>query len=390
MKKFTAIFLIVLQLLSHFHQAYAVTRLRTAVLSEAEAEETKAEAETETGIDIDYVGLGKACLGTLMDIIPPDFCWKKNSGFELPSECPAPYSKTPNGDCIEACRAGFKPSDDYKVCYKDCASFMYDAGDNECAMTGIYGRWPKEVYKPKSTFWFASKECKAGKIKIAGTCYNDCKTVGMVNCGPLGCADSDSGCKSAIAGMSLDVLTGILKGVITFSTLGIGTAVVSGLAALRLGGKLISDTKLGDAFKRTYNSIKEKLGNSAYVKTITDKALAAASKLGVLYLTDAVQKGLEGVTAQGICKPIFEYVLGKPRSEFSSTEVVVKALDVFDVNDVRDGCGPVPAGQTLDAKQKEERKTKCTKSILSTLSNVDPTGVLTVAAAFVQPTCIGI
>jgi hypothetical protein len=83
--------------------------------------------------------------------------------------------------------------------------------------------------------------------------------------------------------------------------------------------------------------------------------------------------------AENYCQGIYNSIrdrVNKNENPGSTDPVeILKKFDIFGISEIVTNCGDI------------DKKIECAQSVVSTASNFDPTGLLTIAAAFMHPTC---
>jgi len=311
----------------------------------------------------------------VVDSTPPEFCYKR--GLDLgtpPVNCPRGYKR--NGAvCQELCM------DDYRlvigICWQDCPEDSSDWGI--WCNQGFFRGFFKHSYIPHTLTNYDSKVlCPKGKYKWNipfPLCYNNCENIGMYNCGPGACAQSETLCVTSIITMIADVAMGIVD----FVSFVVSLGTTSGATAMKNSVNKIGKNKMKDVLKSVKNIykafgrvIKQKAKNLLSGQTFTEW-FACTAKGNAEAL---IQRNL----AYAVCDTVFDTVITQSK-EFSmpnTLDQLVSSLDVLGVKNIVTSCT-----DTSDQKGQET----CAFSVISSLSNFDPTGIVTVASALMKPTC---
>ena len=294
-----------------------------------------------------FVGdIVNACYKSVVETISPDFCWVKNGNFGLiPSGCPTGWTKTA------------------AHCYRNCRrDFQYNAG--RC-----YNGW--KSYQPDLISNFSDMvSCPVGYYKSGALCYKDCRSIGMENCGIGACVSNSANCGMTIASMALDTVMGVASFVTEVLTFGAASgATLAAQAAAKAGMKQLTNTVKKQAFEKIKTSF------SKYFKETVKKA----KKAFIENLKDIpTQLGAEFL-ATTYCSAVYDSIKSslekKSEPKKFDLEAFGKKLDVLGVGSIVENCRDSSKGA------------ECAKSSLETAANFDPSGLLTIAAAFVHPTC---
>lgn len=301
---------------------------------------------------------------------------------------------------IEDCEPGFQ----YKwgFCYQDCAEgFTFAMGmckkickkgyrnsliTHRCKKH-LFDSYASTSYNPPT----GRLVCKPGYLKntFDNVCFKSCefrtdsfgrvfKDSGMVECSSKACSNSDVGCVAEIFSMVVDVILGAFEFVAFIATFGASSAIaIPGQAAAKnavaKAGKEVMENTLKSALKQAVGSFGERIKEEA-IKKITGAFTVGFAERVVL---ETVKEICHNVWAQ---LPEAKAVKADKESsdeDFGDRLVdsAIAVFDIFGVKDLKDECknGVNSAG--------------CIKSIVSTISNFDPTGLLSIAAAFIKPYC---
>ena len=316
------------------------------------------------GTAVDSGKMAGTCLKALMDNVPPEFCWKKGADVGvIPTGCPDGYFRS-LALCYQHCSSGYRHV--LGICWADCGGGYADHGLT--CYKGFFNWYFKHSYIPKSLTNFSDKvPCPKGMYRQGALCYRNCNNIGLVNCGIGACSSSSESCGSAIAKMVVDTLSGIADGIMTIVSAGGAKGIKSAIKG--------AASKLGKAgLKAAVNSIK-KIFTSSFRDIILEKAKRAVINTS----KDLIKGKLTEFAVTEICKAVWNTAITKT---ISAPEVdenkIADALDVFNVKGITTSCKDTST---------EKGALDCSKNVLSGLSAFDPTGLLTIASAFMHPTC---
>ena len=325
--------------------------------------ESRAKSESNAR---EVAGLAKACFQGAISAVPGEFCWKKGADFgKIPSGCPANYERI-LALCFERCKSGY--SQFGGVCWEVCGG--RDKNIGFMCWKSLF-RWHfKKSYIPNSLTNFNSRiPCPDGMYKSGALCYRDCRKISMVNCGIEACASSGSSCGLAIANMTVEDVVTI--GGIILDMLSLGTA--SGLTtAAKTAASKIGKEGLKKAFLRSKAFIEKQVTSNLknFVKTTAQKAQKFLAKQLLSKYTEYQMEQFCENTVKSIRK-----INGKKNEPSES----FAGIDFLGVLGVAKSCS-----KTLDTIN---AKLECAKGVLEAVGNLDPTGIIGLAAAFVNPIC---
>ena len=303
-----------------------------------------------------------ACTTALMQSVPPVWCWKKGGDVgEIPKGCPSGYRR--HGLlCYENCKSGYFVKG--IQCIENCKK-GYEYKGIQCK--GAKSYLPKS-YLPKSITNCNKKvPCPQNKYKEGCLCYKDCSVIGYVNCGIGACAADSQTCKDSIKDMIKNVLEGIVDFITFCFSLGTSSGVYGLKQAAKTGLKKAGESGVKVFAKSIGHVFKDKIK-----EVVTSAAKQAARDLFKSFADGSLSK----INPDEVCEPVYQFIEKKVKDKEASTVVnnIVNTLDVFDVRHIVNNCS-------------KKKKVECAQSCLDTAKNFDPTGLLTIARAFVQPSC---
>lgn len=317
----------------------------------------------------EVAGLAKACFQAAISAVPGEFCWKKGADFgKIPTGCPANWERH-LALCFEKCKSGYTHFGG--VCWEVCSGGYRNIG-LICSKSFWTWHW-KRSYIPSSLTNFNSRiPCPDGMYKGGALCYRDCNKIGMTNCGIGACSSDSTACGFKIAGMVVETIVtigGLVLDVISLgSTKGLTTAAKT--AASKLGKE-----GLRKAFVRSKTFIEKQVTSNLknFAKSIAQKAKKfLAKQLVDRYTEFQVEQFCEN-TVKGIRE-----IAGKKNEPTDS----FKGIDFLGVLGAAKSCSK-PLGDT-------NAKLECAKGVLEAVGTLDPTGIIGLAAAFVNPICEGV
>ena len=317
----------------------------------------------------EVAGLAKACFQAAISAVPGEFCWKKGADFgKIPTGCPANWERH-LALCFEKCKSGYTHFGG--VCWEVCSGGYKNIG-LICSKSFFTWHW-KRSYIPSSLTNFNSRiPCPDGMYKGGALCYRDCNKIGMTNCGIGACSSDSTACGFKIAGMVVETIVtigGLVLDVISLgSTKGLTTAAKT--AASKLGKE-----GLRKAFLRSKTFIEKQVTSNlkSFAKSIAQKAKKfLAKQLMDRYTEFQVEQFCEN-TVKGIRE-----IAGKKNEPTDS----FKGIDFLGVLGAAKTCSK-PLADT-------NAKLECAKGVLEAVGTLDPTGIIGLAAAFVNPICEGV
>lgn len=322
--------------------------------------------------DVDKgAAIAGSCVKGFMATIPPDWCWKKPDFGTIPTGCPSGYHRW-GAECFKHCNPGY-----YWVaggtCWSHCGGGWKDIG--ACCV----GSWFR--FKCKHHYWthritnFDSRvPCPSGKYKSGALCYRDCSKVFLENCGIGACASSAASCVAGIVTMVIDILVSVVQLVTFICSFGTSSAGAQvGFAGLKSAAK--------SALKQGMNKAKEGLKvmtrvatNTAMRKAFVEQAKKKAADHCVDSLGMQVSKWAVGKMCETVANDMITAVNNKHEPKLN--------LESFDPT------GIAPMGVECAKDQNiENNRISCAKKTMEFISIVDPTGIVGLAAAFLQASC---
>lgn len=316
------------------------------------------------------------CISAFMEAMPPAFCWKKGGDFGVvPTACPNGYFRS-LALCFEHCREGFTHI--AGICYRNCDGGMTNLGLS-CLRWIPFRFYFKQSYIPRSLTNFSSEvACPGDMYRLGALCYRNCELIGMKNCGGGACVNSASSCAMQITNMALKIFEGVATGVSTCLSFGAASAASSAAkASIRSSTRRMSTQMLASS-RATITSLRSS------TPAVKQSFFAKAKKAMIDNLKGAVETHPYKVYAGNLCEATWNALIrgDKPSEELDTPEKLdnnlFKSLDVLGALKIKESCTDV------GSKNKAEN---CSQAIVESLSTFDPTGLLTIASAFIHPTC---
>ena len=307
----------------------------------------------------------KACFQGLMSSFPGEFCWKHGADAgKIPHNCPEGYERK-LALCYEKCHDGDRHVGG--VCWSVCSHGYRDIGVSCCKALHCH---VKHSYIPHSITNFDSKiACDAGMYKSGALCYRDCGKIGYANCGIGACASNKANCASQIASMSLDAIMSVVNVVLDVVTIGTAAPETSALksAVTKLGNEGL---KVSFMAAKAFLQAEVKNGIEDLSKKVTEKAMKfLAGKIYDSATEDVIKKICEGTVE----------TMANTMNKKDQPSDPLKTLDFLSISEAVEECKV-----KMDDSSK---KLDCAKSIMESVGNFDPTGLLGLSAAFMHPEC---
>jgi len=309
----------------------------------------------------------QSCYAGFVKNIPPNFCYKKGGDAGvIPTDCPDGYFRN-LALCYENCKDGYEFSGG--VCWEKCKD-GYASHPASCYKSLIPADWYfKKSYIPSSKTNFEAT-CPDGKYLSGALCYRDCKQVGLDNCGIGACAGSSGLCASGIAMIAVNFALGVAQAIIFVLSFGTSSGDSSAFASAR---KSISDMfgKLSKSDRQTAaqqaESAVEKMGEDSMKKKMLDYATK-----------DLVPQQISNQIIKAVCDEIADQIIGDLKTHSKDTEFTLNFQDWTLQNTLGVNCTDTNS---------ENGNIICAKSVLNLVQFVDPTGVVAMATAFLNPVC---
>jgi len=296
----------------------------------------------------------------------------------VPTKCKGEYSYRSLALCYIPC---VKDKETFVagVCWENCAGSETDIGAI-CCTESCWKVWKwraKKSYIAKSLTNFSKETVECDKPEeeyLAGAlCYRDCKKVNLLNCGIGACAVDGLACLGGIMDMSVDIISGVAQLVAFIATLGASGGGTTFFQTLKNKVKSKISSFINGGFKGAFEHAKK------YVLDKKDDFLKNAKSIF------AKQFALQNFDT--LCMKIGEQVVKSFKEKQMDTadkmENWVKMIDPTGIAAVGFDCAKAGKGDT------EADKT-CAKSVLNVIALIDPTGLFTIASAFLQPVCAAI
>ncbi len=321
------------------------------------------------GVD---VATANQCFSALMDSMPPQFCWKKGADVGvIPTGCPDGFFRS-----LALCYAYCKPGWTHilGICYQDCKSGYTNHGLS--CYKNIFRWYFKSSYIPESITNFSDRiPCPGDMYRGGALCYRNCATIGMFNCGIGACVSEESQCGPAILQMTLGVLDGLATGISTVVSLG---ATAAARTAAKTGLKAAVKGLAKGVAKAASSAVKKAL-TGKFKATILNKAKQKIKDYVKDTVKDAIQGKAQEAIVGAVCNGVWDATIKKSLNAPSIEDIgdkVLNTLDIFDARNMATSCSNITDGGL-----------ECAKSVVDGLSTFDPSGLLTIASAFMHPSC---
>jgi hypothetical protein len=339
--------------------------------------ETESELETNTDTFLSEFNYVEECTTSLMEAMPPAFCWKKGADFGvIPTGCPHNYFRS-LALCYEYCKPGY--SHILGICYKDCDSGYTNHGLS--CFKNLFRWYFKSAYIPSSLTNFSDKvPCKGAMYRSGALCYRNCNTIGMDNCGIGACIAEGESCGAKILEMVGSVLEGVATGISTVLSLGASTAAKS---AAKVGIKAAVKGAAKGAIKTASRALK-KILTGKFKNVIKKKALNKLKEKVKRQIKEFGKGLLENEinrTVNGVCSSVWSATIQKAANSPVVTELGSRVLDTIDV---------IGVGNIINECKNTRAQNgvlNCAKAVVDSAATFDPTGLLTIASAFMHPSC---
>jgi len=329
-------------------------------------------------------------LSVVLDSLPVAFCWKDGVDWGTPpngcngdnwhkheqmcyKDCRSGYAKDPvAGACWESCRNGY--TNHGLTCFKN----LWD----------IY--WKKTYVTDQATMFSNRASCPSHKKKVAALCYYDCSKISsenvafsnLVDCGTGACSYAEDACYGEIVDMALETAKGLFV-FASFQTKMTGMGVPFGktqfmqLANTQFGGFAIFG--MWGKVQNAWTVVKRKFLSSQYRETLHENIIANIRKPPPAGLDPALvsilgEDGMERVASAVIDR---YYELTDRRADQISRSPLVFA----------DSLGLVDLAEKCNYQSTTNEKIACADAAMEFIDFIDPTGLSSIASAFLKPVC---
>jgi hypothetical protein len=186
------------------------------------------------------------------------------------------------------------------------------------------------------------------------------------------CAASNEGCAAGVSQMVIDTISSIGKGVGFVLSFGTSTAATQGISSAKEAvNKSIDVVK--NAAKSALNFMKTLANNPEARNAFKKKALEAAQKK----IQESIVDKLKETIISGVCSSVHDALIEKV-AKAEEPKTFFEKVDALGISDINKNCKN-PDGTNGGIA--------CAKSILTSLESLDPTGLVGLASAFMQPIC---
>jgi len=348
----------------------------------------------------DKIKLAGDCIRGLMSSIPQAFCWKMGGDAGIiPTGCPDGYFRS-----LALCYVNCNPGYDFfgGVCWQRC-----DAGyvNHGATCYKSFFRWYfKKSYIPSSITNFSDRvPCPLGYYRPTGSalCYRDCKSIEMENCGIGACASDSVTCVTTIIDMGIGTLQGAIDVVAFVASFGASSIAQPAKNAVTKVVKKVGQTSMKLMIKGSVKSLKKfkKQIFSKAIKKLKDQLIKSGKKViessknsikvfkdkfGDSFQEKVIDPSKDTIKSNvlgTICTAVFDQFMKKSEEEEKKDyppqlDTIASVLDVANFRGTFEACSDLSDGGG-----------NCAKNVVAGLSTFDPTGLLGLAATFMQPVC---
>lgn len=319
---------------------------KTSTLSKITSKEQQDKLAKADSI-LKGANIAKECIKAVMETQNPDFCWKKGGDV----------GKTPYG-----CPTGWFRH--LALCYENCRRDYH-------FVSGVCWNGAKSYIPSSKTNFSSEATCETGYYKSGALCYKDCANQGMENCGIGACASDSTKCVSQVVSMALDVVTGVGQFALLIASGGATAGANQATNQAVNQAKTMAKTVKQTAFNKVKTSF-----TKFFDRTVQKAKKAFIDNLKGLPLDKTVEW-----YAKNVCESVWKGIQISMGNKIEPEEIdlasIAKKYDVLGVSTIFDKC----------KSKKDNTAEGCAQSAMQFASTFDPTGLLTIAAAFVLPTC---
>jgi len=200
----------------------------------------------------------------------------------------------------------------------------------------------------------------------------------MANCGIGACAYNGAACAQGILDIVIDVISGLIQAAMFILSFGSDAAAAPGITALRDAAKKVGQSAMNLTLRGLKDSIFK--AGSKFFDYFKEKALEAVKELPDT-VKDYGKDQLQDAAINQICSSVGQQLINNANKQSS-------ADSSFDFTDL-DPTGIASAVTNCQGVSSSDSNSQinCAKSVMNAIATVDPTGLVTIAAAFVQPHC---
>ena len=392
-----------------------------------EKAKTKLNPSSDTRIN-NIKNIIESCNAGFFATFPPTVCYVKPNGIatsEIPYRCPSGFERKML-ICYQACPNGYYH--ECGRCYPSCSAF-YGAGYSDSLLfcTSPTQSIMKTVIDPVK-YYNDSDQVKCDvselggyekpdkQVKIGALCYPNCQAIYMVQCGIDKCAINKAACDNANINQMIDIaiavydlvgfiLSGGFSAIATLPTKSVAKSslkraskklvskfeylVKKGIATVEKA--IIEDTldKVGDYFKDVAESLLEPQNPvSNVVKKFLKQTNDSAKSLALANFSNAKRSEVNfGYQFNTLCDITTQFnieaVIERRESEdLINTDDIIDVVDVIGITTAINTCDKAANGDP-----NPDNVTNCVKSVFQTAAMFDPSGLVSLAAAFIYPVC---
>ena len=344
---------------------------------------------------------------TIMETLPPKFCWKKFEWGYIPKNCPEGYTRE-GALCFQTCNEAAKLRN--YVCNEEGGFKMFAYAFCHCGSSltnwffinyfsnQVLTNFNEKITCNDNTHWHHGALCYTKNCEVF--------MPGFVNCGIGACTSSSAVCFGEILRMFWKTIVGIVNFSIFIITLGVSSPAFTILkkTVAQIGSNRITTNHVVNAVKTVVNAaLGYEIGkiqvNASKPESYVDKISQGKEWVSHIYNDPnkrryAIDRATKLImrrysfsdkfrNKEDVVKDIIEKRL---KHEADQEYPLFKGLNFFrSFTDSISKCSSL--GLSLDEDSLLAKKVECAKFLVQTASNMDPTGLVGIAAAFIYPPC---
>jgi len=332
-------------------------------------------------------------LSVVLDSLPVAFCWKSHSaGVDWgtpPNGCRGDNWHKHEQMCYKDCRSGYAVDPVAGACWEACGSGYTNHGLS-CYKNLIDWYFKSSYVTDQATMFSSRASCPANKFKAGALCYEDCSKIStenvafsnLVNCGTGACSYAEDACHGELVDMALETAKGIFV-FASFQNKVTGMGVPFGKTQfMQMSNTLFGGSAIFNMWGKVQNAwdlVRSAFLSSQYTETLHANIIANIKKpppagLDPELVSILGEDGMDRVASAIIHR--YEELTDRRGWQIQRSPLVF--ADALGLHDLAEKC---------NYQSTTNEKIACADAAMDFVAIIDPSGLSSIASAFLKPVC---
>jgi len=332
-------------------------------------------------------------LSVVLDSLPVAFCWKPHSaGLDWgtpPNGCKGDNWHKHEQMCYKDCRSGYAVDPVAGACWQACGKGYTNHGLT-CFKKLWDWYWKTTYVTDQATMFSSRASCPANKFKVGALCYEDCSKIStenvafsnLVNCGTGACSYAEDACHGELVDMALETAKGIFvfasfQNKVTGMGVPFGKTQFMQMANTQFGGMAIFN--MWGKVQNAWDLVRSAFLSSQYTETLHANIIANIKKpppagLDPELVSILGEDGMDRVASAIIHR--YEELTDRRGWQIQRSPLVF--ADALGLHDLAEKC---------NYQSTTNEKIACADAAMDFVAIIDPSGLSSIASAFLKPVC---